>query len=46
MIRRGLIKHVERFNEPVTPYQFDPEFSWRKQLPLVEKDIELARRKL
>ncbi len=24
------------------PYQFDPRYSWRKQLPLVQKDIDIA----
>jgi len=38
-----LIDHVEKYNVPVLPYQFDPEYSWRKQLPLVDKDIEVAR---
>ena len=36
-------EHVERYNVPVMPYQFDQEFSWRKQLRLVERDIEVAR---
>ena len=37
-----LVEHVEKYNVPVMPYQFDSEYSWRKQLPLVEKDIESA----
>lgn len=37
-----LTEHVERYNVPVMPYQFDSEFSWRKQLSLVERDIKLA----
>ncbi len=41
-----LVEHIERYNVPVMPYQFDPQFSWRKQLPLVEKDIEVARKRL
>lgn len=41
-----LVEHVEKYNVPVMPYQFDSEFSWRKQLRLVEKDIELAKKDL
>ena len=41
-----LIEHVERYNVPVMPYQFDSEFSWRKQMSLVERDINLARKDL
>ena len=37
-----LIEHVERYNVPVMPYQFDSKFSWHKQLSLVERDIKLA----
>lgn len=37
-----LVEHVEKYNKPVIPYQFDPEYSWRKQLPLVEQDINIA----
>ena len=38
-----LVEHVERYNVPVMPYQFDQEFSWRKQLSRVERDIRMAR---
>lgn len=41
-----LVEHVEKYNVPVMPYQFDREYSWRKQLPLVESDIEIASRDL
>lgn len=41
-----LVEHVERFNVPVMPNQFDPEYSWRKQLPLVERDIDIASKDL
>ena len=39
-----LVEHIEKYNVPVMPYQFDSEYSWRKQLTLVEKDIELAKK--
>ncbi|MFC1766519.1 hypothetical protein ACFL6U_31125 [Planctomycetota bacterium] len=37
-----LIEHVERYNVPVMPYQFDKQWSWRKQLSLIERDIKIA----
>ncbi|TWU44219.1 hypothetical protein Q31b_17550 [Novipirellula aureliae] len=39
-----LVEHVEKYNVPVMPYQFDQEYSWRKQLPQVEQDIRIAER--
>ncbi len=39
-----LTEAMEKFNVPEFPYQFDQEFSWRKHIPDVEKDIALARR--
>jgi len=37
-----LVEHVEKYNVPVMPYQFDREYSWRKQLTRVEQDIRTA----
>ena len=34
-----LVEAVEKYNVPVMPYQFDQEYSWRKQLSRVEQDI-------
>ncbi len=39
-----LVEHVEKYNVPVMPYQFDQEYSWRKQMPRVEQDIRSAER--
>jgi hypothetical protein len=39
-----LVERVEKYNVPVMPYQFDPEYSWRKQLPRVDEDINIARK--
>lgn len=33
---------MEKYNMPVMPYQFDAEFSWRKHIKDVERDIEIA----
>ena len=40
-----LVEHVEKYNVPVMPYQFDQEYSWRKQLSRVEQDIRSAEQK-
>lgn len=37
-----MVEHVEKYNVPVMPYQFDSAYSWRKQLPLIEKDMKIA----
>lgn len=34
---------VEKYNVQIIPYQFDPEFSWRKHMEDVRKEIETAR---
>ncbi|MFY0625796.1 MAG: hypothetical protein JXR07_05865 [Reichenbachiella sp.] len=39
-----LTETMERYNVPVMPYQFDSEFSWRKHIPEVLNDIELAKK--
>ena len=39
---KELSESVERYNVAVMPYQFDPEFSWRKHISDVENDIILA----
>ena len=38
-----LTADVEKFNQTVIPYQFDPKFSWRKHIEDVKKDIETAK---
>lgn len=37
-----LVKSVEMYNVVTIPYQFDPQFSWRKHITDVNKDIEIA----
>lgn len=38
-----LCELVEEYNNPVIPYQFDKEFSWRKHLKDAQHDIEIAK---
>ena len=39
----NLVESVEKYNVEVFPYQFDQEFSWRKHIVDVERDIEIAK---
>ena len=41
-----MVDLAERYNVQTIPYQFDPEFSWRKHSVDVEADIEIARRNI
>ncbi len=38
-----LTEKVEKYNVAELPYQFDPNFSWRKHIKDVENDITIAR---
>ncbi|MEO1450801.1 MAG: hypothetical protein AAFV07_14830, partial [Bacteroidota bacterium] len=38
-----MVELVETYNVPVFPYQFDPEFSWRKHLESVNRDVKIAK---
>ncbi len=39
---KKMVKLVEKYNIQPLPYQFDDEFSWRKYIPDVKRDIEIA----
>ena len=41
-----MVSLVETYNVQPIPYQFDPEFSWRKHIVDVEADIEIARQNI
>lgn len=41
---KKLTEVMEKYNVSEMPYQFDPNFSWRKHIVDVEKDIEIAKR--
>tara|TARA_Y100001980_G_C14556908_1_gene353358 strand:+ start:128445 stop:130562 length:2118 start_codon:yes stop_codon:yes gene_type:complete len=38
-----MAEHAEKYNVEVMPHQFDKEFSWRKHLEDVDKDIVIAK---
>jgi len=38
-----MVELAEKYNVSTIPYQFDPEFSWRKHIVDVEYDLEIAR---
>ncbi len=37
-----MVELVEKYNVETMPYQFDPEFSWRKHIADAEYDIQIA----
>ena len=39
---KELTEAMEKYNVPTFPYQFDPEFSWRKHIADAENDIRIA----
>ncbi len=41
-IWKNMVELAERYNVEVIPHQFDFDFSWRKHIQNVEKDIVLA----
>ena len=40
---RNLVDLAEAYNRPTIPYQFDQDFSWRKNIERAEYDITIAR---
>ncbi|MFY0687449.1 MAG: hypothetical protein JXQ90_09800 [Cyclobacteriaceae bacterium] len=43
---KNLTETMERHNLPVIPYQFDPDFSWRKHIEDAERDVEIAQQNI